>query len=133
MYITIKGIDNTQELSEKLKDVCRIKKVKDRQIVLTYNRKNFVIKPDKVSRNGFDVDLTLPTGLLALGAALGVTVSIVTGLTGFIPTFIFIVVALLIIQLIYKAANDAELKKFVALLSDRMDGKLNDREETITK
>jgi acyl carrier protein len=120
MYITIKGIGNTQELSEKLKGVCQIKKIKDKYLVLNYNNKNFVIKPDnnETSENTFKINLIVPTGFHILGVILGIILSFVTGLTGFIPMVIFIFVILLICQSIYKAVHKSELEKFVAFLEN---------------
>jgi acyl carrier protein len=116
MNTTITGVSTTRELAEKLNDVCRIKKVKDKQLILTYNNRNFVIKPDETADNEFIVNLVISEGVYIFGCVLGFIVSCATGLTGFIFMTIFIVVISLITASIYKAANKTELEKFVALL-----------------
>jgi acyl carrier protein len=118
MTTTVKGVNTVQELSKKIKDGCEIKKIREKQMTLRYNNKDFIVKQSAV-KNEFVVNLAIPAGLYILGAIVGIILSFVTGLTGLIPMFLFILVPLFIISEAYKAANKSELDRFVAFIGGK--------------
>jgi hypothetical protein len=116
MKVTIKEIKTVKELSERLKGVCQIKKVQEKQVLLTYNENDFIVKRNERSENEFNVSLAIPKGLYALGVALGVILAYITGGDKLVSLFLFILVLLLIVITIYRLANKTKLDGFVTLL-----------------
>ncbi|MDR1594966.1 MAG: acyl carrier protein [Prevotellaceae bacterium] len=112
MQVEISNVNSIQELSEKLKGECRIDGIKGKRLTVTYENKQFGIKRNVNDEHGFIVDLIIPSGIYILGTVMGIIPAYVTGLTGFIPIFIFLLIALFI----YKTVNKAKLRNFVALL-----------------
>jgi acyl carrier protein len=133
MKVKISSANSVQELSEKLNGICQINKIKGKNMMLTYNNKQYSIKRNEESDNEFDVSLAIPMGLHMLGAALGVVLSFVTGLTGFIPIFAFVGGMLLIITAIYTSANEKQLSRFVAVVrSGDLQGGGDSEKEVVT-
>jgi acyl carrier protein len=116
MQVEISNVNSIQELSEKLKGECRIDGIKGKRLTVTYENKQFGIKRNVNDEHGFIVDLIIPSGIYILGTVLGIIPAYVTGLTGFIPIFIFLLIALSAVSFIYKTVNKAKLRNFVALL-----------------
>jgi uncharacterized membrane protein len=117
MSVIIRGVNNVQELSEKIDRVCQNTKIKKNTLIVTYINKKFVIERDETADNEFYVSIAMSALIQILIPVFVMLLILIIERPGFISIFLLIIVALRIIfHLKYETITAEEFKQFVALL-----------------